>query len=466
MGELTMKDGLHSSIGRAAIAAAVAIGVVLMAVVPARAGSITFGTPTATSKFLQGIDFSQPYTGGSGMKEVDIVFQIEGVFGTSVAQVENPGSSVFDYVFDTSAGELEANTSVTAHFHVTFTDGSTQDGPSISITYADDRFDWHTMTGKLVRIHWYEGDDNFARQALQMGENGIADAASFLGYAETKPIDFFVYADQQSFYDALGPGTRDNVGGQANPDIRTLFALVAPDELSYAATVVPHELTHVVFDDVTRNPYHFPPHWLNEGIAVYVSQGFDNSDRNRVATAVSNGTLMPLSAIRGQFPTTQAQFYLAYAESVSAVDYFIRTYGGPAMKKLVATFGTGASDDEAFTAAIGIGVDEFDRRWQQSVGVSAIPSYGPQPAPTGPLPPGWTSTGLGGASSSTGPSSQPAVSPSVSLSGSSNASSGASGAGGGSSSGIPATALAGGGLLGLGGLIAYGLRRSRPRSLG
>jgi hypothetical protein len=447
MGRLTMRNGIPSSISKAAVATVVALAVVLTAAAPARAGSITFGTPTATSKFLQGIDFGQPYTGGSGIKEVDVVLQIEGVFGTSVAQVESPGSSRFDYILDTSTGQLEPNTTVTAYFQVTFTDGSTQDGPSISITYQDDRFDWQTLTGKLVRIHWYQGDQNFAQQALKMGEQGIANAAAFLGYTETKPIDFFVYADQQSFYDALGPGTRENVGGQANPDIRTLFALVAPDELSYAATVVPHELTHVVFDDVTRNPYHFPPHWLNEGIAVYVSQGYENSDRNRVATAVSSGTLMPLSAIRGQFPTTQVQFYLAYAESVSAVDYFVRSYGKAAMTKLVATFGTGASDDEAFTAAIGIGVDEFDRLWQQSVGVSAIPSYGPQPAPTGPVPPGWTSTGLGGASPSTGSSLQPAASPSADGSGSS----------------IPATALAGGGMLGLGALLGYGLRRTGRR---
>jgi len=71
--------------------------------------------------------------------------------------------------------------------------------------------------------------------------------------------DFYVYADQTPFYDALGPGTRDNVGGEANTDTRTLFALIAPGELTYAATVVPHELTHVVFDDVTRNPYTLRP---------------------------------------------------------------------------------------------------------------------------------------------------------------------------------------------------------------
>ena len=52
----------------------------------------------------------------------------------------------------------------------------------------------------------------------------------FSGVTETDPIDFFIYADQDAFYDALGPGTRENVGGQANAEIRTLFALITPSE--------------------------------------------------------------------------------------------------------------------------------------------------------------------------------------------------------------------------------------------
>jgi hypothetical protein len=158
--------------------------------------------------------------------------------------------------------------------------------------------------------------------------------------------------------------------------------LIAPSELGYAASVVPHELTHVVFDDATANPYHFPPHWLNEGIAVYVAQGFDGSDKRLVSQAASNGSLMPLAAIRGQFPTTQDRFYLAYAESVSAVDFFMRTYGKDDLVKLVKAFGTGASDDEAFKAAIGLDIDAFDKAWLKNNGVTDLKSFGPQPAPT------------------------------------------------------------------------------------
>jgi hypothetical protein len=103
----------------------------------------------------------------------------------------------------------------------------------------------------------------------------------FMGAEGSTPIDFFVYEDQADFYEALGPAVRENVGGLANTGTRTLFALIEPGDMSYARTVVPHELTHVIFDEITGNAYHYPPHWLNEGIAVYVAQGYDSSDRPR-----------------------------------------------------------------------------------------------------------------------------------------------------------------------------------------
>ena len=101
-------------------------------------------------------------------------------------------------------------------------------GPAASLVYADTRFDWKTAAGDIVRVHWYEGSDAFGQRALSIGEDGVESAAKLLGVHEDEPVDFFIYADQTAFYDALGPGTRENVGGQANSEIRTLFALIAP----------------------------------------------------------------------------------------------------------------------------------------------------------------------------------------------------------------------------------------------
>lgn len=357
---------------------------------PVSADSVSFGTPTATSTFGKGIVFNQPVSGGS-FTEADIVLTMPGDIGPSVVKIQNPGSPL-QYTFDASTGQIQPNTKVEARFQVILADGTTQQGPEIKITYVDDRFHWQTKSGTYVTLHWYEGDAAFAQQALTMGENGISKSAKFLGVTETAPIDFFVYADQQSFYDALGPGTRENVGGEANTVIRTLFALIAPTDLGYARTVVPHELTHVVFDDGTTNPYHSPPRWLNEGLAVYLSEGFGSSDKSMVSQAAKSKTLMPLQALTGLFPTTADRFYLAYAESVSAVDYLIRKYGQAPFQKLVKTYSTGVSDDEAFVAAFGVDTAAVNKGWLADNGITSSQTFGPQPAPPGPVPSGWTTS--------------------------------------------------------------------------
>src|SRR5262249_20851733 len=158
---------------------------------------------------------------------------------------------------------------------VTFDDGRVVDGPPASLTYEDTRFAWETLEGSLVRVHWYRGSDAFGRRALEIGENAVQDASKLLGVTETKPIDYFIYADQDAFYAVLGPAIRENVGGIALAQIRTLFANIAPSDenAAWVGIVVPHELTHLVFGTATSNPYHDPPHWMNEGLAVYLSEG-------------------------------------------------------------------------------------------------------------------------------------------------------------------------------------------------
>jgi hypothetical protein len=240
-------------------------------------------------------------------------------------------------------------------------------------------------------VHWIEGDAAFGQRALQIGEGAIKEASALLGVVEKQPIDFFIYADRTAFYDVIGPGLRENIGGVALPTIRTMFANIAPSGVTdaWVGIVVPHELTHLVFNTATRNPYHAPPHWLNEGLADYLAQGYDASTRGNVERAARTGEIMPLHALLGQFPTTAARFSLAYDESVSAIDYLIRTHGREALVKLIRSYAGGLSDDAAFTAALGVDSAGFEAGWLKSLGIDAPAPFGPRPAPPGPVPPGW-----------------------------------------------------------------------------
>ncbi|HEX2754082.1 MAG TPA: peptidase MA family metallohydrolase [Candidatus Limnocylindrales bacterium] len=391
MGPLSVSRGR-----RTGVLVVVAIWALLgaSASVAVAADPVTFGDPAATSKFGEAIEFKQPVTINGTPQRVEILIDTPGSIGPSVQTVPegaSAGASTLDYRLDLTGGSVVPNTTFTARWRVTDESGRTWLGPSIRHTYADDRFDWKTLNGDVVRVHWVEGDQAFGKRALKIGDDAVAATAKLLGVTESEPIDFFIYADQQSFYDALGPATRESVGGQAHPDIRTLFALITPDEInaSWVESVVPHELTHVVFQTAVDNPYHDPPHWLNEGLAVYLSDGYGDFDRSQVKQAAADGSIIPLDGLAGAFPTTTDRFFLAYAESVSAVDRMVRIDGRDALVKLIRSYHDGVSDDEAFRAALGSDVAGFEADWLAELGASPPTRLGPRPAPVGPLPSGW-----------------------------------------------------------------------------
>ena len=401
----------------AALAVFAALAVLAATIGPAPVVAATeFGTPSARSSYGREIVFQQPMTIDAGVRRIEILVESPGSGGPYVAPVEFdaiPGRTTLDHRMDLADGHVSPNTTFTARWRVVRGDGTSDLGPPVSVTYEDTRFDWRTVSGGIVRVHWYEGSEDFGRRALAIGEQAIEETATLLGVTESEPVDFFVYADQDAFYEALGPGSRENVGGRAIAETRTMFALVTPDAIddAWVGIVIPHELIHLVFDTTVSNPYHYPLHWLNEGIATYLSEGYKASDRAAVEAAARDGTLIPLDGLVGQFPTSRDRFFLAYSESASAVDFLIRTYGGDALIALVRSYADGVSDDEAFTTALGLGVAAFDAAWRAELDAVEPTAHGPRPAPPGPLPPGWEGDPVAGSPAPGLPSSSAGASP-------------------------------------------------------
>jgi hypothetical protein len=288
-------------------------------------------------------------------------------------------------------GYILPNTRFTYQFRATDAAGASVLSESAEVVVTDDRFEWKTLTGEVVRLHWYSGDEGFARRALDIGDQAVANAAELLGVTESEPIDFFIYDDQARFTEALGPGTRENVGGRAVASNRTMYGLIRPSQVNedWVDILVIHELTHLVFDTATENDYHFAPHWLNEGVATYLSEGVSERWRSTLNLGLADKALIPLQGMVGGFGAGNARFDLGYAESVSAVDFLVKAYGEPKLWQLVRSYAEGLSDDDAFTRATGVNLAGFNAAWMESLNAEVPAELGPRPGPTGPVPPDW-----------------------------------------------------------------------------
>ena len=364
------------------VAAVMAVGLLLSLVPHAVAAApATFGTPTADSTFGTGIVFKQPITIDQPIGRVEILLTFADAVGPTVFEV--PGvpagsSATLTYTLDTSGNDhLIPHTPIVARWRVISADQPSEVGlgPELRVVYEDDRFTWKTASDDIVRVHWYEGDAAFGAKALKLGADEVRETSKLLGVTETEPIDFFVYASVDDFYGAIGPGAHENVAGSAYANIRTLLGLIPPDQIndSLVAVRIPHEFVHLVFDTASKNPYHSPPRWLNEGLAVYQSEGFGSS------------------------------------ESVAAVEFMIRTHGPDALVTLIRSYAEGRTDDEAFTDALGLDMTAFGDTWFKDVDATPKTKSGPQPAPPGPVPAEWTGAAPGGQASGRPASQGPAA---------------------------------------------------------
>ncbi|MBF8289860.1 MAG: Peptidase 2 protein [Chloroflexi bacterium] len=413
MGVTTSRRGL----ARLGLSVLLAMAAAARAPHDTRAADPVLPAPAVSVVFLEAITFTGSARLSGDVKRVELVLDIEGSDRSYVADAARPGSGgtvALEYVLAAPSGAILPNTDMEARFRATLRDGSVVYGPATTVHYADTRLPWQTLDGEFVTVHWTAGGAAFGRRAQAIADAAVRDVGGLLGVESGDRIDFFIYANRDDFYDVLGAATRENVGGEAHSDIRTLFANIGPDAINSAwvASVIPHELTHLVFDSAVTNPYHYPPRWLDEGIAVYLAEGYGQGDRSAVEDAVRSGALMPLQALAGQFPTTEAPFRLAYSESVAAVDFLVDRFGQEAMVTLVRSYAAGVTEDEAFEAAIGLDMAGFEAAWLESLGAAAPIPYGPVPAPAGPVPADWIGSApvpseIPGVSATSAPSPSP-----------------------------------------------------------
>ncbi len=370
------------------------------------ADGVEIATPTATGTLGASITYTDTFQASTTPTAVELLLQEPGLYGSVVtdADVVPVAGGYRAEVQDSS--HVIPNTTIGYRFRVISADGSTL-GPSATFTLQDTRYTWQTISGTHVRLHWYSGDTAFAQKALAVGDAAVTRVSALLGVQETQPIDFFVYASADGLDGALGPGTSEFVAGRAIPEIRTLFAEIDPDQIDF-------ELGRPGHPARTDAPglRHGHPQPVPRAAAVAQRRAgrvrIDRLRPGRPGTHAGCGGQWVAAAAHGPdrfLPRSPGALLLSYAEAVSAVDFFVRTYGQAHLVQLIRSYAQGVTDDQAFQAAAGVDVAGFQAAWLDDLKTSLPTAVGPRQPAAGVLPPGWR------ASSGTAASSLPTTAP-------------------------------------------------------
>ena len=379
-------------------------GAAALARPPAAAAFSGFGPITASEQYGTAITFKVELPGGApDQLELLIDFGIQ-PDATFVAPVEVSGTQA-TYVWDASKQYLTPNTPISYRWRATSGAAVTESAVG-SLRYADNRpgLDWHTAQMGNATIHWYGSSESRARRFGDLTGGAVSSAEKLLGHALDGPVDIFVYVTRDEFFGALGPGAREWTGAATYPGIRTVFMWLGGGSSEYLDRALIHEVTHVVFFDATRNDFHAPPLWLNEGFAVWSERQNADTQAATVRSEVSSG-LLSFGAMTDAFPIGTRGSSLSYAEATTMVDRIIHTYGGSAMSGIAAAYRNGATDEEALRAGTGVPAAQLYSDYFRAFGASE-----PKPVPAASIGPSIVHTGASGGDgqATTGPNGAPA----------------------------------------------------------
>jgi hypothetical protein len=360
---------------RLLIAAALLIIVAIGSVVPAvaqpesqAAGAARFIDTSADADFPVEMTFNLEVESDTSINAAELYWRPADDPQLSAAYPEiDPGTTVdITYEVDLSTNYLPPGLDIVYFWRVIDADGAVSESPEATIWYMDESQDWETLTDGAVTFYWYDGSDDFAADVVETANRSIERLRDRFGVRGDEPIRIVAYGDSGDFADALPPNSAEWIGGQAYPGLNVIFSILEPGRGAKAETrrMIPHEVSHLLLEQATENPFNSPPNWLDEGLAVYNQETEDFRMDDLLDDAIDEGRLIPVRALNSSFPLDDQQALLSYAESWSIVTYIIEELGDSEMQELVAIFRDEVSYDEAVEGALGMSIEELDANWK------------------------------------------------------------------------------------------------------
>ncbi|MEI6152796.1 MAG: hypothetical protein WCQ90_01770 [Deltaproteobacteria bacterium] len=123
------------------------------------------------------------------------------------------------------------------------------------------------------------------------------------------------------------------IAGIYDGEIRVISELENGDTESLCV-VLTHEITHLALDLMCHGNC---PDWLNEGLAVCISQQMSDQYRSMLQNAIKNDKTIPIEVLSMRLfshPDENIR-QLAYAEAASIIEYLIETQGWESIAKMV-----------------------------------------------------------------------------------------------------------------------------------
>lgn len=181
-------------------------------------------------------------------------------------------------------------------------------------------------------IHYKNASEDFIRELLEKSEefyNKIADELGFIRFnfwVWDNRAHIYVYDDAGDYQAATGQPAWS--AGAAIPGQKAIYTYTGAQE--FFATVLPHEMGHIIFREFVGFNNPAVPVWLEEGVASYQMDIRRPAADLSVKEAMENGNFISIENLSNQNPlmmSSDDMVSLFYLESVSIINYLIKEFG-------------------------------------------------------------------------------------------------------------------------------------------
>ncbi|NOX60417.1 MAG: hypothetical protein GXP42_00480 [Chloroflexi bacterium] len=368
--------------------------------VAAQEPAITISATTIRNQFPSSLSFETEAISRDGeIIKAELVFYLDNLLGLdnlNRRQIEfEPGKKVtLAYTWDTDGITTPPFAPVVFYWVVTDSTGAKLQTEPQRVFYEDVRFRWKKLEDERISVWWYDKPKKFGRQVFALAQKAVERQRQLFGADLEHPIRIVIYGTLEDFQAWHGVPT-EWAGGLGFPAFGITTQVVKgkrPDK-AWLNDVIPHEISHLYFEQVAGNPAAPAPTWLNEGVAQYNEFQDQRWIVEEMREVAKEGQLIPLVTLTAGFGRSdETRVRLAYKESYSAVVYLIETYGQEGLARLLAAYKAGKAGDDAFEAALGVSMGQFDLDWAEWLGappgslVTPTPWVYPTPEPPTPLP--------------------------------------------------------------------------------
>ncbi|MGI8475650.1 MAG: peptidase MA family metallohydrolase, partial [Thermomicrobiales bacterium] len=302
----------------AALALLIALGCSAGIAQPIRgAEPIRVSSSSAKADFPKGMTFHLDADGDSTITRVELLFTKASLETLHLVTPKfTPARRIaIDATSDFQIDFVPPGIDVSYHWRLTDVDGRTTEIPPLSVLWEDTRFDWKSISTPQVTVYAYNGNDAFDQIVLDSSQKTIDRLQDEFGVKKSLPIRIWVYNSKKDFSGSQAPNSQDWIAGTAYPAMPVVLAVLPEGDKHEVGRIIPHETSHQMLNQATKNPFNSPPTWLDEGLAVSNQDNGNEDFPAIVGRASAENRLLSIRALTSEFPYDPAQATLAYAES-------------------------------------------------------------------------------------------------------------------------------------------------------